>query len=165
MPRRNRGRNARNGGRNGGGGRHGGRNGGRNGARNGGNAARGGHDNGAEPDLGIADVRVVVVPDHPDLVNAGLGATAFMVPATAQRAKDRLDGLFLLDVNNLPFEQVEEAWINYTGIELGLFVKMINLRDIFALYPEGSFGSGLEFALKVSILKQELITKMGPTQE
>jgi hypothetical protein len=89
----------------------------------------------------------------------------FVVPATAQRAKDRLDGLFLLDVNNLPFEQVEEAWINYTGIELGLFVKMINLRDIFALYPEGSFGSGLEFALKVSILKQELITKMGPPQE
>jgi hypothetical protein len=126
---------ARNGGRNGGG---------RNGARNGGRGGRHG-------------ARAAVRPE------ADFGV--FVVPCTAQRAKDRLDGLFLLDVNNLPFEQVEEAWINFSGIEIGLIVEMINVRDIFALYPEGSFGSGLEFALKVSILKQELITKMGPTQE
>jgi hypothetical protein len=161
MPRRNRGRNARNGGRNGGGGRHGGRNGGRNGARNGGNAARGGHDNGAEPDLGIADVRVVVVPDHPDLVNAGLGATAFMVPATAQRAKDRLDGLFLLDIDNLTSEAALAAAFDFTGIELGLELQMINSREMYALYPVGEFPSGFDWVMKVARFKQALTTKTG----
>ena len=128
-----------------------GRNGGRNGAPNGGR--NGGGRNGAHGRYGAA-------------FPVGLGMFGhFMVPGTAQRAKDRLDGLFLLDVGNLTLEQVEAAHIDFLGIEQGLALKMFNLKDLYNLYPVGSFPSKTEFGLKVIRMQRAFLTKMGLTQE
>ena len=107
----------------------------------------------------ISTVREDIVIIHKEL-STNVKLRIFVVPGSAQREKYHFDGLFLLDVDNLTREQVLAVSIDFSGIELGLVLKMTSVQDIYALCPVGSFRSGLEFALKVTIMKHAVSTKL-----